>query len=563
MGTLAKVVLLFLWLPVAFGQVVSSPNQPSTSSQTTQLCQVEGVVVDATTGQPLGKISLSLNNQNPISTAAGTYTPPQIYTAVSDDAGHFLFLSVPPGSYTLDAQGGDYPDQYYHRGSARSYTILEVGTNDNLLNVQFRIKPGVVITGRVLDEDGDPVEGAGVRALFKWHRGHTRYAAAGAANTDDLGQYRIYGVRPGHIVLLAIPGGPGNSARGSAHGGIYSPEFYPGTQDPSQATELEARAGDTLTDVNFTLNPVVPGRISGKLIDGASGEPETGAFVYLQWGGSGFDRMGIGAFGSTTVAPDGSFQITGVPPGSYVLGASTQGPSPSYGQVPVDLSPGEDLSGFQVTLNKPLEMSGRISADPSPALKLPGLFVSLQPDPSNAPSYPAFGRPNPDGTFTIQNAIPGKYRVNVSGFPAEYYLEAATLDGANVLENGLTLIAGSAPGELALYLSLDGGSITGTVVKDDQPVPGAMVALIPDLPRRERDDLYSNTRADSMGRFAMPGLAAGDYKLFAWEDLQGNDFRDPDFIRLFEDRGKEVEVQLRQQQSVELEVIPADAMPEQ
>ena len=91
----------------------------------------------------------------------------------------------------------------------------------------------------------------------------------------------------------------------------------------------------------------------------------------------------------------------------------------------------------------------------------------------------------------------------------------------------------------------------------------ATVALIPDSPGRDRDDLYSSTQTDSMGRFTMPGLAAGDYRLFAWEALEGHDFRDPDFIRVFEDRGQEVEVQLRQQQNVQLEVIPTSAMPGQ
>jgi hypothetical protein len=164
----------------------------------------------------------------------------------------------------------------------------------------------------------------------------------------------------------------------------------------------------------------------------------------------------------------------------------------------------------------------------------------------------------------LQNIPPGKFRINVAGFPPQYYLKSATLDGADVLENGLTLMAGEPPGKLALFLSLDGGSIQGTVLDEDgKPVAGAVVALIPDQPHRDREDLYSNVRTNSMGQFTMPGLAPGDYKLFAWEDLERHSVEDPDFVRLFEDRGKEVEVHAREQQQVQLQVIPASAMPSQ
>jgi hypothetical protein len=105
MVCLARTGILFLWLPVALGQVITSPPQSSSASQAAQLCRVEGVVVDAITRQPLHKISLSLDNQNPpsVTTAASAYTQPESYTAVSDDTCASDGLLSKPYTRTLDA----------------------------------------------------------------------------------------------------------------------------------------------------------------------------------------------------------------------------------------------------------------------------------------------------------------------------------------------------------------------------------------------------------------------------------------------------------------------------
>jgi hypothetical protein len=45
---------------------------------------------------------------------------------------------------------------------------------------------------------------------------------------------------------------------------------------------------------------------------------------------------------------------------------------------------------------------------------------------------------------------------------------------------------------------------------------GGTVALVP-ITRRENPMLYYAASADSMGNFAICGIAPGDYKLFAWD----------------------------------------------
>lgn len=59
----------------------------------------------------------------------------------------------------------------------------------------------------------------------------------------------------------------------------------------------------------------------------------------------------------------------------------------------------------------------------------------------------------------------------------------------------------------------------------------------------------------------MKNLEPGEYKLFAWEDVEYGAYTDPDFLRPFEDRGQSISVQEGSHENVQLNVIPADSAP--
>jgi hypothetical protein len=123
------------------------------------------------------------------------------------------------------------------------------------------------------------------------------------------------------------------------------------------------------------------------------------------------------------------------------------------------------------------------------------------------------------------------------------------------LASGLTLASGQAPGALQIELSRNGGTVSGTVLHDSEPVPGALVVLVPDPPNRTRDDLYNTKPADQFGRFTMLGLPPGDFKIFAWPSPLEVNLRDPEFLKMYEDRGKSLRIEEKRQQAVQLELI--------
>ena len=59
------------------------------------------------------------------------------------------------------------------------------------------------------------------------------------------------------------------------------------------------------------------------------------------------------------------------------------------------------------------------------------------------------------------------------------------------------------------------------------------------------------------GRFALPPAVPGEYKLFAWEDFEGQAYMDPDLLRKYEELGTPVNVAPSSASDVEVKLIPA------
>jgi hypothetical protein len=115
---------------------------------------------------------------------------------------------------------------------------------------------------------------------------------------------------------------------------------------------------------------------------------------------------------------------------------------------------------------------------------------------------------------------------------------------------------GPDPPTLDIVLSPNVSQIEGIVTDAKmQPVGGVQAVLIPDS-NRDRLDLYKTATTDQAGRFKITSVAPGEFKIFSWETLDGNQYFDPDFLRRSEAAGKPVRVTESSKQSVTLQVIP-------
>lgn len=535
--------LLIIASATAGQQTLSS--DPSKSNPN-DLCSIEGVVVKATTGEGLKKIAVNLMSMQ------GEH---QSITSLTDTSGRFTFTGLEPGRYGLAAGGNGYPQQTfgYQRGrSGPKVLVLTPGTNEK--SVIIRLTPPGVITGTVRDEEGDPVVGGQVQALRLVRNGERRQALPGGfAQTNDLGQYRIFGLEPGQYIVGA------NFQRQNPLNvpaqDVYLPTYHPSSPSADQAMSVEVSPGDEVSGIDVDLVPSRSVTVRGWVVTEFPARNLRGLYVSLTRRESFRGYMG-GSYGGAVMDEAGNFEIRDVPPGSYILFANVNDNGHFYsGHTPVEAADA-NVDGVTVVVGSGLTLRGRVRLSPDSTLDLSRLGVSLRPDDNYMSG--AGAQVAADGTFVLENISDGTYRINVGGFPEEFYLESARLGGSDVLTSGLTVSQSDAGGSFDLVLSADGGRVDGVVLRDQQPVSGAIVVLVPDPPNRKRDELYSFKTTDPLGRFSLLGLPPGEFKLFAWEQREGVTYNDPDFLKDYEDRGTPVHIEQKSQQSIQLPVIPAE-----
>ena len=142
------------------------------------------------------------------------------------------------------------------------------------------------------------------------------------SSSNDIGEFRIYGLSPGDYYVAATPRTLGNPLKCQTiwTGGRARPH-YPSTPEVSAAQRVHVSSGDTVTNIVVALTPTRTARISGTVLDGA-GRPARGGNVMVASRNGGPGLPSANGF----VRQDGSFTVTGLAPGDYTLRAFINNP---------------------------------------------------------------------------------------------------------------------------------------------------------------------------------------------------------------------------------------------
>lgn len=549
-------LVLAFFIFTAFGFVSAQDPAPAPHASS-----ITGTVVKEPGSQPLKKVLVQVIAEN--QKEGGNYT------ASTDAAGHFHIENVVPGRYRIFIERTGFVGVNGH-GLKSDVNVFTVQTGQSLEDLLFRMLSTAVISGRITDEDGDPISGVTVFAQKK-RPGKATREATGNGTTNDLGEYRLSGLFPGQYWIVAMPppdmrdyeqphekSPPGDSPPDNR----YVTTYYPGTYDAMQASGVTLKAGDEMP-VNFTLVPARTYRVRGVVTGVTAGQKPAVELV---------SKVGD-SIRASEVGPDGEFEVRGVAPGSYVVRASTPTESQSF-TANQDVSVvAADVDGVKLTPQPSFTLSGHLHIEGSASADLtqysanlrqaelpedPGLFISQGFFGTNAPVDRL-------GNFDWKNVSPGNYIVQVYGGDRQgFFLKSVKLGERNV-ETGFTA---SGPATLDLLVSTKGGTVDGAAVdaavekaaeKDGDkvhPVANATVVAVPEEKYRKLPDRFEIGSTDQHGHFTILGLAPGSYTLYAWQDLEDGVYRDPDFLKSQEANGTAVKVEEGSHQQIELKVSP-------
>ena len=517
--------------------------------------RIAGKVLSVATDEPLARTMVALM---PTETRPDSST----YSTSTDAAGNFAMADLPPGRYRLWADRTGYVRTEFGSRSARQMgTTITLGESQEMKGLEIRLQPHAVIAGRVTDDNGEPLAHVQMQAMtYRYMQSRRQLFPAGQGSTNDLGEYRIFGLAPGRYYLNATPMDRGmqwNSIDSTAGprrnepDESYAATYYPGTNDPKSATQLHAVAGRVMTNVDFRLLRTRTVRVRGRVVNAGSGR--SGVMLVPR-------NSGYFAFGrpmSATRGADGSFEIRGVTPGSYYVIANVfEANERQVGRVPVDVGQ-SDIEGVEVMLSSGTQVTGTVQAEAGAQVNLAEVRLFLEPAEFTMFGGGGTGSVKADGSFLIRNIIPDTYRVRAMGGQNQFYVKSVRAGDQEAPDGEFTILPGTAP-SLTVVVAAANGQVTGSVTAEKtEAIKGATVVLIPEANKREQAAAYRTATLDQYGKFNLTGVPPGEYKLFAWDAVETGQWMDREFLSAFESKGKAVSIGQNTAVTAEVELLEA------
>lgn len=462
-----------------------------------QTFRVSGTVVDSETGRPLNRTRVVLGGR-----------PGPEWTVITSDDGRFSF-DVPQGKYPLSAAHRDWGDVYGEPApGSDTGALVATGPNRDTTQLVFRFRGPIAVRGKIVDESGEPVPSATVEVFHRViDAGRTRLVSLGRAEANDFGEY-YFSWLPAGTYYLAASGEPWYSSSLYGYDELdsgpppvpYAAVYFPGTADPESAAPLALRPGAEFR-ADFTLRPAAGADIRPLC---AEAMPCGGHAIMLHAVGPGIAETLIRDCQSGCAE-----RIAAVPPGRYIL--RYHGPA-GVAQTMIDVHGGD----LPIQLEpKPLPaLAGKIAFQNPAERPAHPLYVNLADEETGEIDTIAAG---PDGSFAWPAVETAHARLFLSGSDG-FYVAGISVEGAEV-KNGVIHLAGGASARVTVLASGATGRVSGSVMEGDHAAGPVLVVL---APRGGSADLrrYLASQAASDGTFDFPKVPAGDYVLFASDNLE-------------------------------------------
>jgi protocatechuate 3,4-dioxygenase beta subunit len=361
---------------VAPASQLSQAQTPSMTFPVKGTALISGQVIDAN-GDGVANAVVTLNGglQQVALTIQVGEIPGGPRRTLTNSEGHFVFFDLAAGSYSIDVtKPGFLPGAYGRRRAGGPSQSVRIADAERKTRLEVRVWEHAAISGRLLDEAGEPMVGVQVRALNRvFWRGRAQWALGPTATTDDRGVYRLDAIEPGEYLVVVpatpitlpttvldtiaaeqqsggtpatmmqlmrsglasttlltgatrvgewsimtatrapVPPTPPNHSRTST----YPTTFHPGTRSLSSAQSVVVASGEERAGVDFAL-PLTPAATIRGVVTGPDGPVAGVALQLLPEYADLLSVDGLDAAGAVTDAA-GRFAMIGVAAGNYTL----------------------------------------------------------------------------------------------------------------------------------------------------------------------------------------------------------------------------------------------------
>lgn len=487
-------------------------------AQTPPTGSIAGEVRDPT-GKPLADISLVLVG-----------SPDGRQTSKTGAQGEFSFTGLPSGRYQLTAQG-------ISEVLASKSIFLDARQDFKLV---MPVSPSGSISGRLLDDKGEPVTSGFVVALraVVYEAGVKTYHLQTITKPDAQGKYSIHDVKPGRSYRVlatrdrsgALPGPTPPAEPGSRRPELTS-AWFPAAASPEEAESLVIFPGELRDNVDIRLARRVP-RCFEAIVEGPAG---TATLIYQIEGEHDIP------LGSGTIPQDGLLRVC-LPERGGMRIRVRKGALSHWALVPAGDG---DVANLRLHLQSAATLSGVVELEGDTAAPAPEAKISVEVA---------------QGTGPVQVTIPGTFSLPVTGdepvldysfsqASKGYYVKRVACGNAPLLARRLP---SSCSPELRITVARDGGTLSVQVLDaDGKSVPDVWVVATPAAVASEGE---MSTRmwggpVDALGTFAS-SIPPGKYLVIAtttWLDLNTETV-----ARFWRARSKATEVEIGPNASVNL-----------
>ena len=428
---------------------------------------VSGTVVDME-GHPLANASVELV---PI---ADSYEKSQRLSrsSKSDSAGRFTVWNIAQHAYRLVARPGEWAkeDQQYLNAQA-PYDHLEIARSQSVENVTAVVDLGLSISGRVMDESGEPIK----NALLMIYSGDN----VGTAISGEGGNY----------VVRGLPEGDYNMQILRVDNRLLSGRDFP------QLNPRRVAAGSDGIDLVLQLHPA--GAIDVHVVASETGQPVQQ--FELGWTVADASAPHI----EKRDNPSGMFRVEGVPSQSLTLTAKAEGRATATVAVAA-ATPGQKVRSVSISMSPEAVLRGSVRDDRGKPVSGASILTGVTPQ-SGHPEDHTVTTSDAAGSFRLAGLAAGT--VSLTFFHPQYVTAVANPNVVTGQENSISVVM------------TRGGSVTGIVTIDGKPLPGASVGILESI-----GDPYPKTaKTDGDGIYRIDGISSGNINILLSDNSAANE----------------------------------------